>query len=121
MQLIVLPPRSSQQVHTAVGQSITTNVWSKDALEGFSVTQVPSNQGLIPSSRIDKMLILWIAIELGAVDTIGVAIVRGIALFELQHFLTFDLIVEADDGLTASSDEFGAIERIIETVELLIN
>lgn len=116
-----MPPRSSEQVHTAVGQSITTNVWSEYALEGFSIAQVPSNQGLIPPSRVNQMLVLRITVEFRTVDAIGVTVMRSVAFLQLHHFLSLDLIVEANDGLAAGSDELGAIEGVIETVELLID
>jgi hypothetical protein len=56
------------------------------------------------------MLVLWIAVELDAVDTIGVAIVRSVTLLQFHHFLPLDLIVESDDGLAPCSDELGPIE-----------
>jgi hypothetical protein len=76
---------------------------------------------LIPSSGVDEVLILRIAVKLGAVDAVGVAIVGSVTLLEFHHLLSFDLVVDTDDGLAAGSHEFGAVEGVVEAVELLID
>lgn len=101
LQLIVLPPGSSQQVHSTVSYSIATDIGSKNALNRLAVSRIPCYKSLIPSPRVDQMLILRITVEFGAVDSVGVAVVRSVGLLQLQLLFTFDLIVNAHNRLTS--------------------
>jgi hypothetical protein len=120
LQLVVLSPGSCEQIHSAVSQSVAADVGSKDALEGLAVPEVPRNEGLIPTSRVDQVLVLRILIELGAVDPVSVTVMRSVGLLELDHLLPLDLIVDPDHRLTSSSHQFGAVDGVIQTVELLV-
>lgn len=66
------------------------------------------------------MLVLWILIELGTVNSISMAVVRRIGFFEFQHLLPLHLIIETNHWLTSSSDELGPVNRVVQAVELLI-
>lgn len=67
------------------------------------------------------MLVLRISVEFGAIDTVCVAIVRSVSLFQLYHLLSLHLIIKPNDWLTACSHQLGAVEGVIETVELLVD
>jgi len=67
------------------------------------------------------MLVLRISVEFGAIDTVGVAIVRSVSLFQLYHLLSLHFIIKPNDWLTACSHQLGAVEGVIETVELLVD
>jgi hypothetical protein len=47
------------------------------------------------------MLVIGIAVEFSAVNSVGVAIVRGVALFKFQLFFAFDFVVDTHDGFAA--------------------
>ena len=67
------------------------------------------------------MLVLWISVELGTVDTIGVAIVRGVSLFKLHHLFSFHLVINSNDWLTARRHQLGPVEGVIKRVQLLVD
>lgn len=67
------------------------------------------------------MLVLRISVEFGAVDTVGVAIVGSVSFFQLHHLLSLHFVVESNDWLAASGHQFGAVEGVIEAVELLVD
>lgn len=90
-------------------------------MERLAISDIPSDESLVPASRVDQVLILWIFVELGAVDSVGVAIVGSVRFLEFYHLLPLYLIIDAYNRLAASSHQFGAVMRVVQTVELLVN
>jgi hypothetical protein len=101
LQLVGLAPGGGEQVHAAVGDAVAADVGSEYALEGFAVADVPGDEGLVPAPRVDQVLVLQVAVELGAVDAVGVAVVGCVGLLQFQHLLAFDFVVDADYGVAA--------------------
>ncbi len=84
-----------------MGNPVPANVGSIDAHERLGFANVPSNQVLVPAARVDQVLILRVAVEFGTVDSVGMAVMGGVGLLELDSFFAFDLIVNSDDWFAA--------------------
>ena len=56
---------------------------------------------------------LRISVELGAINSVGMAVVRSIGFFKFDADLSFDLIIDSNNRLAAGSYQFGAITIII--------
>ncbi len=121
LQLITVSPWSSQQIHPAVINPISTDIWTKYALKWLAISDIPSNQSLIPPSRVHQVLILLISVEFGTVDSVSVTVIRSIWLLQLHHFLSLHLIVNTDYRLTSRSHKFSTIIGVVQTIELLIS
>lgn len=121
LELITLPPRCSQQIHPTVCNAVSTDVWSENALEWLAISQIPSYQCLIPSTRVHQMLISGILIEFTTIDSIGMAVVRCIAFLQLDCLLPLNLIPHSNDRLTTNSEQFSPIIWVIQAVQLLIS
>ena len=87
-----------------MSDAISTDVGAKDAHDWFGFPEIPGNEGLIPSSSVDHILIFRVFIELAAVDSVGMAVMRGIRFFQLNDFFPFDLIINPNNRLTSSSN-----------------
>lgn len=101
LQLVTLPPGSSQQIQSTMSNAIPTDIWSKDAHNRLAFSQIPSDQGLIPATSIDDVLMFWILVELAAVDSIGMTVMRSVGFFEINYLLSFDFIVDPHDRIAA--------------------
>lgn len=66
------------------------------------------------------MLVLDVSVELGAVYSVGMAVVGCVGLLELQHLFPFDLVVDSYDWLASCGEEFGAVVGVVEAVELFV-
>lgn len=81
---------------------ISTNIRTEDAHNWLGLSEIPGNESLIPPSCIDHVLVLRVLVELAAINSVGMAIVRSIGLLQFYDFFPFDLIVDPDNRLTTS-------------------
>lgn len=121
LQLVALPPRSRQQVHSTVRNTIPADIRAIDTHKGLPLANIPGDKGLVPTSRVDKVLILRIAVKLGAVNSVGMAIMRGVRLLEFYCLFALDFVVDPNNWFAAGSQQFRSIDGVVETVELLVD
>ena len=121
LKLIALTPRSSQKIKTTMSNTIPTNIRPEDTHHRFSLSQIPSNQSLVPSSGINYMLIFRIPVKLSTIDSVRMTIMRSIRFFKFTDLLSLNLIINPNNWLTSSSHQFRSITIVVQTIELFVN
>jgi hypothetical protein len=85
-----------------MGYPIPANIGPINTHKGLGFPNIPSNQVLVPTARVDEMLVFRVTVEFCTVDSVSMAVMRGVRLLELNSFFAFDLIVNPDDWFAAS-------------------
>jgi hypothetical protein len=101
LQLVALAPRGREKVEAAVGDAVAADVGAEDAHDGFGVADVPGDQGLVPASRVHDVVVLGVAVELGAVHSISVAVMGCVGLLQLHDLFPLHFVVDPHDGFAA--------------------
>lgn len=121
LELVTLPPRSCENIHPTSGNPIPTDIGSEYILDGLFHTGIPHYKCLVPSSTVDEVLMGFICVKFGTINSIWVRIVGGIRLLQFKYFFSLDLIKNSHHWLASTSNQFGSIIIKIQAVKLLIN
>ena len=95
---------------------VTTDKWTVDGPDWRSLSNVPNDNALVPTSGYDGVRV--VLVELYARYSTGVTVDSLTTAFEIDDLLPCLFIVDVHDGLLASAAELRAINVIIAAKEL---
>ena len=86
---------------------------TKDILNWFFHSDVPSDKCVIPSSRVNQILVSFLCVELPTVNSVGVGIIRRIGIFQLAYGLSLHFIVNFECGVVACHNQHCSISVVV--------